>query len=182
VSVVPGHPRREPDVVRPYTSIATVVLDWGDTLMAVLDYDGAMADWPEVAAVPGAAEALAGLQQRARLVVVTSAELSDAPDVLRALARVGLAEYVADVITVRDIGVGKDEPGFWSGVLRVLHASAESVVVVGDDYVRDIASASLAGIRTVWLHDGSTGDAATLGIAAMTELPAALDRLDRLDA
>jgi FMN phosphatase YigB (HAD superfamily) len=63
-------------------------------------------------------------------------------------------------------------------VLRILDASANNVVVVGDDLDRDIASASLAGIRTVWLHDGGTGDAATLGIATMVELPAALDRLD----
>jgi putative hydrolase of the HAD superfamily len=175
---VPGHARLEPNGLRPYSSFATVILDWGDTLMTVLDYDGAMADWPEVAAVPGAVAALAEIRPRARLVVVTGAELSGATDVFRALARVGLDAYISTVITVRDIGVGKGEAGFWSGVLRTLGASADEVVVVGDDYGRDIAAASLAGIRTVWLHDGRTGDAATLGIDTMMELPAALDRLD----
>jgi FMN phosphatase YigB (HAD superfamily) len=179
VTAVPGHARREPNGVGPYPSFTTVILDWGDTLMTVFDYDSAMADWPKVAAVPGAAAALAEIQPRARLVVVTGAELSTAPDVLRALARVGLDGYISEVITARDIGVGKGDDGFWSSVLRTMDASADDVVVVvGDDYARDIASASLEGIRTVWLHDGRTGDAATLGIATMAELPAALDRLD----
>jgi FMN phosphatase YigB (HAD superfamily) len=178
VTAVPGHARLEPSGVRPYTSFATVILDWGDTLMTVFDCDGAMADWPRVAAVPGANAALAQIQPRARLVVVTSAELSTAPDVLRALARVGLDRYISDVITARDVGVGKGDAGFWSGVMRTLGASADSVVAVGDDYARDIASASLEGIRTVWLHDGRTDAAATLGIATMADLPAALDRLD----
>jgi putative hydrolase of the HAD superfamily len=152
----------------------TILLDWGDTLMRVLPYDGPMADWPKVAAVPGARRALAGMYGRARLVVVSNAQASGPDEVRRALARVRLEQYIADVLTPAVVGKTKDDEGFWPAVLARLGAGPGEVIVVGDDYDRDIAPAARMGVRTVWLanSDQSRGD--TTVITNMRDLPAAI--------
>lgn len=152
----------------------TVLLDWGDTLMRVFAYDGPMADWPQVAAVPGAREALAVMHGRARLVVVSNAQASGPGDVRRALARVGLERYIAGVVTPAVVGRTKDDEDFWPAVLAHLGADAAEVVVVGDDYDRDIAPAARAGVRTVWLANGDQPGGATAVISSMSDLPAAI--------
>jgi FMN phosphatase YigB (HAD superfamily) len=106
----------------------TILLDWGDTLMRVLPNDGPMADWPQVAAVPGARHALAAMHGRARLVVVSNAQA----------------------------------PG------------PSEVIVVGDDYDRDIAPAARIGARTVWLADSDQSRGDTTVITNMRDLPAAI--------
>ena len=50
---------------------ATVIFDWGDTLMRDLHLPGPMAAWPRVETVPGAGELLAALQGRAQCCVAS---------------------------------------------------------------------------------------------------------------
>lgn len=152
----------------------TILLDWGDTLMRVLPYDGPMADWPEVAAVPGARRALAVMHGRARLVVVSNAQESGPGEVRRALARVRLEQYIADVLTPAVVGKTKDDEGFWPAVLARLGAGPGEVIVVGDDYDRDIAPAARMGVRTVWLADSDQPRGDTTVITSMRDLPAAI--------
>ncbi len=154
----------------------TVLLDWGDTLMRVLPYDGPMADWPEVETVTGAAPALAILCERARLIVVSNAQASRPDDVRRALARVGLAQYIADVITPTTVGVTKEDHAFWPAVLTYLDLDPAEVIVVGDSYDRDIVPAVRAGLRTVWLSAGQQWRLADRGltIGTLADLPAAV--------
>jgi putative hydrolase of the HAD superfamily len=144
--------------------------------MRVLPYDGPMADWPEVEAVTGAEPALAILHESARLIVVSNADTSRPHDVRRALARVGLARYIAGVITPDIVGVTKEEHAFWPAVLRHLDLDRAAVIVVGDSYDRDIVPAARAGLRTVWLTNGQQwrqgNQVVTIG--ALTDLPAAV--------
>jgi putative hydrolase of the HAD superfamily len=149
--------------------------------------EGPMKDWAKVEAEAGAQEALLRLRGRYRLVVATNAEDSPAADVRLALARVGLDEYVDDVISSADIGDHKPNYAFFRAAL--LHEGARGVpldprraVMVGDGTTNDIAGAHRAGIPTIWYNptkrhfpDGAQPPDAV--IRKLAELPAAVDRL-----
>ena len=169
-------------------SIDVVFLDWGNTLMVDTGMrEGPMKDWAKVEAEAGAQEALLRLRGRYRLVVATNAEDSPAAEVRLALARVGLDEYVDDVISSADIGDHKPNYAFFRAAL--LHEGARGVpldprraVMVGDGTTNDIAGAHRAGIRTIWYNptkrhfpDGAQPPDAV--IRKLAELPAAVDRL-----
>ncbi len=169
-------------------AIDVVFLDWGNTLM--VDHgmrEGPMKDWEKVEAEAGAQEALLRLRARYRLVVATNAGDSPAADVLLALARVGLAEYVDDVISSADVGDHKPNYAFYRAALlhegdRGLPLDPRRVVMVGDGTTNDIAGAQRAGIRTIWYNptkrrfpDGAQPPDAV--IRKLTELPEAVDRL-----
>ena len=169
-------------------AIDVVFLDWGNTLM--VDHgmrEGPMKDWEKVEAEAGAQEALLRLRARYRLVVATNAADSPAADVRLALARVGLDEYVDDVISSADVGDHKPNYAFFRAALlhegdRGLPLDPRRAVMVGDGTTNDIAGAQRAGIRTIWYNptkrrfpDGAQPPDAV--IRKLTELPAAVDRL-----
>ena len=146
-----------------------------------------MKDWLKVEAEAGAQEALLRLRGRYRLVVATNAEDSPAADVLLALARVGLDEYVDDVISSADVGDHKPNYAFFRAALlregvRGLPLDPRRAVMVGDGTTNDIAGAHRAGIRTIWYNptkrsfpDGAQPPDAV--VRKLAELPAAVDRL-----
>jgi len=165
-----------------------VLLDWGDTLM-VDDHtqDGPMASWPRVAAVPGAREALSRLRPRYRLIVATNADESSGPDVRAALERVGLGDFIDEVVSSRDVGARKPEGAFFRTALARAGADGGPVsparaVMVGDSLPNDVGGAKAAGIRAVLLdasrrplpQDAPRPDAV---IAHLDELPGTLARL-----
>lgn len=128
-----------------------MIFDWGDTLMRVLPFEGRMADWPVVEAMPGAAAALGAIHGRFKVAVVSNAQASGPTDVLRALARVELARFVDHVLTPSVLHRTKDDEHFWATALTALSVSATHCVVVGDSLRRDILPAVGAGIRAIWL-------------------------------
>jgi putative hydrolase of the HAD superfamily len=130
-----------------------VLFDWGDTVMRVFpEYEGPMACWPRVEAVPGVAEALRALQPRCRLVLATNAPASGAAPVRQALARVGLEGYFQAVFTARELGVRKPEPAFFQAMLRELGCAPHDATMVGDEYPIDVVGAKAAGLRAVWFN------------------------------
>ena len=143
--------------------------------------EGPMKDWEKVEAEAGAQEALLRLRGRYRLVVATNAEDSPAADVRLALARVGLDEYVDDVISSADVGDHKPNYAFFRAALlhegvRGLPLDPRRAVMVGDGTTNDIAGAQRAGIRTIWYNptkrrfpDGAQPPDAV--IRKLTELP-----------
>ena len=133
-----------------------LVFDWGDTLMKVYpQYNGAMADWPEVGQVDGVIEALEGLLGRHVMVVATNAAESDATDVWRALKRVGLEAFFRAVFTTRELdGARKPELRFFRQLENVLSRPVHQLVMVGDSYTGDILGAKGAGWRAVWYNPG----------------------------
>jgi len=132
--------------------LEAVFFDGGDTLMRVLPYSGRMVNWPEVAAVDGAAEALMQLRRRYRLAVLTNAQESSAADVAAAMRRVGLDVYITTYITSRDIGVLKPDPAFFYAGLQALDVAADEAVMVGDSYAADVLGARRAGLHAVWYN------------------------------
>ena len=168
--------------------IDVVFLDWGNTLMVDNGMrEGPMKDWEKVEAEAGAQEALLRLRARYRLVVATNAADSPASDVLAALARVGLHQYVDDVISSADVGDHKPNYAFFRSALlhegdRGLPLDPLRAVMVGDGTTNDIKGAQQAGIRTIWYNptkrrfpEGAQPPDAV--IRKLSELPAVVDRM-----
>ena len=53
--------------------IKAIVFDWGDTVMRDFPFEGAMKDWPFVAAIPGIEDTLAELKKKYILVMGSNA-------------------------------------------------------------------------------------------------------------
>lgn len=168
--------------------IDVVFLDWGNTLMVDPGLrEGPMKDWETVEAEAGAAEALARLAARYRLVVATNADDSPAPDVRLALARVGLDEHIEDVVSSADVGDRKPNYAFYrTALLREgsggVPLDPRRAVMVGDGTSNDIGGAQRAGMRTIWYNptkrafpEGKRPPDAV--IRRLKELPGAVDRL-----
>jgi len=168
--------------------IDCVFLDWGNTLMVDNGMrEGPMKDWDTVEAEAGAQEALLRLRARYRLVVATNAGDSPAFLVRLALERVGLDEYIDDVVSSADVGDHKPNYAFFRAALlqqgeRGLPLDPRRAVMVGDGTTNDIAGAQRAGMRTIWYNptkrrfpDGAQPPDAV--IKKLADLPAAVDRL-----
>lgn len=165
--------------------LQVVLMDWGDTLMRnFAHFSGPMALWPRVEAMPGAAEALAALRGRYRVVLATSARDSDAVLVRAALARVDLAHLVDAIYTFREVGVRKPDSAFFLTVLRAEGCSPREAAMVGDDYWADVVGAKAAGLWAIWYNppgEPAPSYAETLPdltIRHLADLPTALAALD----
>lgn len=163
--------------------IQAVVFDWGNTLMRVfLEYEGPMAYWPRVEAMPGVTQALAELHARYRLILATNAPDSDARLVRSALRRVGLEKYLTGVFSANELEARKPDPGFYHAVMRETGCGASEAVMVGDDYQNDITAAKQAGLWTVWYNPTAAPSPRSdrlhdVEIRTMAELPATLGKL-----
>ena len=168
--------------------IGVVFLDWGNTLMVDNGMrEGPMKDWDKVEAEAGAQEALLRLRARYRLVVATNAADSPAYFVRLALARVGLDDYIDDVISSAEVGDHKPNYAFFRAALlregdRGIPLDPRRAVMVGDGTTNDIAGAQRAGMRTIWYNptkrrfpDGAQPP--DIIIRKLADLPAAVDRL-----
>jgi putative hydrolase of the HAD superfamily len=164
--------------------IRVVAFDWGDTLMRDdRAATGPMAGWPRVAAIEGAAEALAELAPRHRLVVATNAADSGADLVLAALARVGLDGFFAAVFSSCEVGADKPSRLFFDTMVKRLACAAGEVVMVGDNYANDVIGARAAGLRAVWFNPAGAPCPVAAArhdaeVRALAELPAAIARID----
>lgn len=133
-----------------------ILFDWGNTLMREFaGYEGPMADWPRVEALPGAAETLAALQPEWTLCLATNALGSDPAHIRAALARVTLDAYIEHIFRGIDLGAQKPHPAFFTGALARLGEPPERVMMVGDGFEVDVLGAANAGLRAVWLNEHS---------------------------
>ena len=129
----------------------TYLFDWGDTLMVDFpDAAGKMCDWKQVEAVIGARETLAELSKSAKLYVATGAADSSEQDIRKALQRVGLDTFVSGYFCKENLGVDKGSPAFFTAVLAQLDIPAADVIMVGDNFAKDIQPALSAGITPIW--------------------------------
>jgi putative hydrolase of the HAD superfamily len=165
------------------THLRALLFDGGDTVMRVFPgQPGPMAEWPQVAAVPGIAETLAELASRYTLAVATNAGDSGAVQVRAALRRVALDHFFAAIVTPQEAGSRKPEPAFFRAVLEAVDCSPEEAAMIGDDYVADVTGAKAAGLRAVWFNPDrrpcpELHPAYDAEIANVTALPAALASL-----
>lgn len=139
--------------------IKVLVFDWGDTLMRDFpEYPGPMADWPEVAVIPGAAEALEDLHRKYICCVASNAGDSDAYLMGLALERAGLRKYFQRLFTSRELGTGKPNPEFFRAAALRLGIEPGECVMIGNSYEQDIAPAKAAGLQTVLVGEVSEAE------------------------
>jgi putative hydrolase of the HAD superfamily len=132
-----------------------------------------MADWPRVEAIPGAAEALEALSEIGIQCVATNATESDGAAVARALARVGLDKHLGHFFTSREMGVEKPDPEFFAEVARRLDLAPDRLMVIGNDYLKDIRPAEALGMATVWIGTENAAHPESLEVdgGGVCELP-----------
>jgi putative hydrolase of the HAD superfamily len=162
--------------------ITTIVFDIGGTLVKMDgQYPGKMKDWPELAAMPGAVEAMSDLSTRYQIIAATNAQDSTAADVIEAMQRIGLGKVIRQCYTYRELNAKKPEPAFYTNLCSTLNKTPGEVVMVGDDYQRDILPAAQVGMHTVWFNPDNQVAAAHLPLQerecfSLSELPAILRR------
>lgn len=136
--------------------IQTYLFDWGDTLM--VDFPGSkgkMCSWDTVSQVSGASSALKHLSMKHKIYIATGAADSSEKDIELALSRVSLSQYISGYFCQSNLGVGKECPEFFKLILEKLNSPASSIVMVGDNYARDIEPALKIGINAIWFNPNS---------------------------
>lgn len=134
----------------------TVLFDWGDTVMRddpTLTVP--MVEWEKIEVIEGIADALAYLQASGRrIVLATSADISSEDQIRGALKRGGLDSYFSRIFSFKNTGIPKGE-AFYRHILDDLNFPASDVVMVGDDFEKDVLAANAVGMFAVWFNPRS---------------------------
>ncbi len=150
------------------------LFDWGDTLMVDYpDEQGKMCHWSKVSAMPGANETLAKLAARYPLYIATGAADSRADDIREAFARVDLDKWICGYFSEDNVGLAKGSIEFYLTIAAKLAVSPHDLIMVGDNYEKDIVPALEAGLYACWLTDKINPDVYHPGlriIHSLTEL------------
>jgi len=133
-----------------------ILFDWGDTVM----YDDPassvpMVEWETVQVVEGSAEVLSYLRSSGRrIVLATSASISDESQIRGALARGGLDSYFSHIYCFKNTHLPKGE-AFYRHVLSDLDIPATDALMVGDGFEKDVQIPNSLGIFAVWFNPRS---------------------------
>lgn len=131
----------------------TIIFDVGDTLIKLeKNYSGKMVNWPELEIVPGADHILKNLTQEFEIVLASNAEDSNAMDVKKAMQRVGLSPFIHQYFTVSELKAKKPDRLFYKNLLLALNKPADQVIMIGDDYQKDILPPVSIGMHTIWFN------------------------------
>src|SRR6266542_6122185 len=148
--------RRHKQMTEKLRRYSTVLFDWGDTVMR--DYPertNPMVEWETVEVIEGIADVLAYLHSSGRrLVLATSASISDEGQIRGALARGGLDAYFSHIYCFRNTNLPKGE-AFYRYILNYLIISPSDVLMIGDGFEKDVQIPNLLSIFAVWFHRDS---------------------------
>jgi HAD superfamily hydrolase (TIGR01509 family) len=135
---------------------------------AIADTYTAERDHRNVRFLPGAREAVTALADDHRLGVVTNG----APGMqAKKLAALDLDDTFETVVHAGYDAPAKPDPAPFHAALSTLDGTPERAVHVGNSLASDVAGAQAAGIKTVWLDDGSKPDPVPdYTLASMDEL------------
>ena len=132
------------------------LFDWGDTVM----YDDPastvpMVEWTEVRVVEGIADVLTDLHASGRrIILATSASVSDEGQIRGALGRVDLDKYFSHIYCFKNTHLTKGE-AFYRHILADLNVPASDVLMVGDSFEKDVQIPNAVGIFAVWFNQRS---------------------------
>ena len=134
----------------------TVLFDWGDTVMR--DYPERttpMVEWKTVEGIEGIADVLEYLHSSGRrIVLATSAAISDESQIHGALARAGLDRYFSHIYCFKNTNLPKGE-AFYRHVLNDLAIPASATLMVGDSFEKDVLAPNVVSIFAVWFNSRS---------------------------
>lgn len=155
--------------------IKCILFDWGDTVMRDFPrYHGPMRLWPQVEAIPGVRDALDTIGRDRIIALASNAADSSESDIRQALARVGLDQFVNNIYCFSAIGSMKPSAGFFKYILSNLHLKPHNILMVGDDFEKDILGANRSGIFGIWFNertDETRSGTLYRTIHTMSELP-----------
>jgi FMN phosphatase YigB (HAD superfamily) len=134
----------------------TILFDWGDTVMRDDPASSVpMVEWSTVEVVDGIESVLEYLHShRRRIVLATSAAISDEPQIRAALARGGLDGYFSHIYCFKNTHLPKGE-AFYRHILDDLEIQAGEALMVGDSFEKDVSAANQIGIFAVWFNPRS---------------------------
>jgi putative hydrolase of the HAD superfamily len=137
----------------------TVLFDWGDTVMRDDPANTApMVEWETVEIVEGIADVLDYLYTSGRrIVLATSANISDETQIWAALRRGGLDRYFSHIYCFKNTNLPKGE-AFYRFILNDLNIPASEAMMVGDHFEKDILNPNSLGIFAVWFNPRSNED------------------------
>ena len=152
----------------------TILFDWGDTIMR--DYPAIitpMVEWETLEVIEGIADVLADLHSSGRrIILATSASISNESQIRGALARVELDQYFSRIYCFKNTHLSKGE-AFYHHVLNNLDIPASAALMVGDSFEKDVQAANTVGIFAVWFNPTSAemrSDALHTTVHSMQEL------------
>jgi FMN phosphatase YigB (HAD superfamily) len=134
----------------------TVLFDWGDTVMRDdPEITIPMVEWQTIEVIEGSADVLSYLHSTGRrIVLATSAAISDQGQIRGALARGGLDAYFSDIYCFKNTTLPKGEE-FYRYILNDLGISASEALMVGDGFEKDVDIPNKLGIFAVWFNSKS---------------------------
>lgn len=137
-------------------SYPTVLFDWGDTVMRDDPASTVpMVKWETVEVVKGVREVLAYLHSSGRrIVLATSASISDEGQIRAALRRGGLDAYFSRIYCFKNTNLPKGEE-FYRHILNDLGIPASETLMVGDGFEKDVEIPNKLGIFAVWFNPRS---------------------------
>ncbi len=139
--------------------IKAIVFDWGDTLMRdYIQFSGPMVEWPQVDVMPGVKDAMSKLYKSYICCVASNAGDSDVGQMRLALARVGIEKYFKKFFTSQELGAKKPDKKFYQEILEQLNLNPCEVIVVGNDYYKDIEPAKSVGMWTILISETKNTD------------------------
>lgn len=134
----------------------TVLFDWGDTVMR--DYPertNPMVEWESVEVIDDIADVLTYLHSSGRrIILATSAAISDEDQIRGALWRAGLDTYFSRIYCFKNTGLPKGED-FYRHILKDLSIPASETLMIGDGFEKDIQIPNSLGIFSVWFNPKS---------------------------
>lgn len=160
--------------------IGGLLFDWGNTVMVDFELPGPMYNWEKVSWIPGAEHALQELSVSYPCYIATNAGQSDEKAVRLGLARIDAEKYFSGIFTSSDLGFEKPDPRFFESIISRLNIAPGQLVMIGDNYVKDIEGAGKCGLKTIFLNaNQKPGEfpRADRIIFGMQELTAAIKRL-----
>ena len=124
----------------------TVLFDWGDTVMRDDPASTVpMVEWPTIEVIDGIAEVLAYLHSSGRrIILATSASISDERQIRAALARGGLDKYFSRIYCFENTHLPKGE-AFYRHILSDLGIPASEALMVGDGFQKDVQDCQCRG-------------------------------------
>jgi putative hydrolase of the HAD superfamily len=126
----------------------TILFDWGDTVMRDHpEITTPMVEWETVEVIEGIADVLEYLRSSGRrIVLATSASISDEAKIRGALARVELDTYFSKIYCFKNTNLPKGE-AFYRHILSDPGIPASEALMVGDSFQKDVhaAACSLCG-------------------------------------
>jgi FMN phosphatase YigB (HAD superfamily) len=161
----------------------TILFDWGGTVMYDdLSLTTPMVEWATIQVIEGIADVLRYLHASGRrIILATSAQISDEDEIRGALARAELDSYFSKIYCFKNTQLSKSEV-FYHHILNDLGISASESVMVGDSFEKDVQEANMAGLFAVWFNpisDEIRQDELHTTVTSMQELEIFFRSLDQ---